>query len=234
MEEKTFPFELKSIDEEGTFEGYAAIFDKPDKMGEVIAKGAFTKTLKEGKTRPMCWYHDPTNPLGTVDLETDEKGLKVKGAFDLNVQAAREKHSLMKKKAIRGLSFGYKTVKDLWDGTTRILKELSLFEISPCTFQMHPDALVTNVKSFEMTLKSLGEVIIDLEGFKGKLSTEKMTLINNAVKALTAILKKSEPSKDTQADKKSRITPIIEALEAENKPQPHLFGSIIEVLENSK
>lgn len=149
MEEKTFPFELKELTDEGTFEGYAAIFGKPDALGEVIEKGAFNKTLKEGKSRPLLWYHDVRNPLGTVELEVDDKGLKVKGEFDINVQAAREKHSLMKKKAIKGLSFGFKTIKDLWDGTTRILKELKLFEVSPVTFQAHPDALVTAVKQWD-------------------------------------------------------------------------------------
>jgi len=148
MEEKTFPFEIKALTDEGTFEGYAAIFGKPDAFGEVIAKGAFDKTLAEGKSRSMLWYHDPRNPLGTAELELDDKGLKVSGVFDLNVQSAREKHSLMKKKAIKGLSFGFKTVRDVWDGTTRILKELKLFEISPVTFQMHPDALVTSVKQW--------------------------------------------------------------------------------------
>lgn len=150
MEEKTFPFDIKAVTEEGTFEGYAAIFGKPDALGEVIAKGAFNQTLaREGKSRPLLWYHDPRNPLGTVELEVDDKGLKVKGEFDLNVQAAKEKHSLMKKKAIKGLSFGFNTIKDIWDGTTRILKEIKLFEISPVTFYAHPDALVTAVKQWD-------------------------------------------------------------------------------------
>ncbi len=148
-EEKTFPFEIKAVTEEGSFEGYAAIFGKPDAFGEVIEKGAFNKTLKEGKSRVMLWYHDPRNPIGTADLEVDDKGLKVKGTFDLNVQAAREKHSLMKTKVIKGLSFGFKTVRDLWDGSTRILKELKLFEISPVTFGMHPQAVITSVKQWD-------------------------------------------------------------------------------------
>ncbi|MCK4795028.1 MAG: HK97 family phage prohead protease, partial [Desulfobacteraceae bacterium] len=147
-EEKTYPFEVKAVTEEGTFEGYAAIFGKPDAFGEVIEKNAFNKTLQEGKSRVMLWYHDPRNPIGTAELEVDDKGLKVKGTFDLNVQAAREKHSLMKSKVIKGLSFGFKTVRDLWDGTTRILKELKLFEVSPVTFGMHPNAVVESVKQW--------------------------------------------------------------------------------------
>jgi HK97 family phage prohead protease len=148
MEEKTFPFEINALTDEGTFEGYAAIFDTPDAMGEVVERGAFTKTLQEGKTRPMCWYHDTRQPMGIVELSVDEKGLKVKGEFDLNVQIAREKHSLMKKKAIRGISFGFKTIKDAWEGTTRRLKEIKLFEVSPVTFGAHPEALVTSVKQW--------------------------------------------------------------------------------------
>ena len=149
MEEKTFPFEVKAVTDEGTFEGYAAIFGKNDAMNEIIEQGAFTKTLKEGKTRPMLWYHDPREPLGMADLEADKKGLRVDGVFDLNVQLAREKHSLMKKKVIRGLSFGFKTINDYWDKAIRILKEIKLYEISPCTFQAHPDALVTSVKQWD-------------------------------------------------------------------------------------
>ena len=55
----------------------------------------------------------------------------------------------MKTKVIKGLSFGFKTVRDLWDGTTRILKELKLFEISPVTFGMHPQAVITSVKQWD-------------------------------------------------------------------------------------
>lgn len=148
MEEKTFSFEIKELTEEGTFEGYAAVFDTPDALGEIVMKGAFNKTLQEGKTRPLCWYHDIRQPIGLVELSVDEKGLKVKGALDLNLRSAQEKHSLLKKKIIKGLSFGFKTIKDIWDGTTRMLKELKLFEVSLVTFQMHPDALVTAVKQW--------------------------------------------------------------------------------------
>lgn len=149
MEEKTFPFEIKAVTEEGTFEGYAAVFGTADAFNEIIDSGAFTKTVKEGKPYPMLWYHDPQQPLGIAMLSIDQKGLKVKGELNLEVQAAREKHALMKQKAIRGLSFGFKTVKDTWEGARRVLKEVKLYEISPCTFGAHPRALVTSVKQWE-------------------------------------------------------------------------------------
>lgn len=149
LEHKTFPFELKEISEEGNFKGYAAIFSKVDAMGEVIEPGAFTKSVKEDKPYPMLWYHDPRQPLGIARLKVDAKGLKVDGELNLEVQAAREKRSLMKQKAIRGLSFGFKTIKDLWEGATRYLKEVKVFEISPVTFGAHPAAIISSIKQWD-------------------------------------------------------------------------------------
>lgn len=238
MEEKTFPFEIKKLTEEGTFEGYAAIFNKPDALNEVIEPGAFTKTLKEGNTRPMLWYHDPRNPIGIVELEVDKKGLKVFGTLNLEVQAAKEKHALMKQKVIKGLSFGFKTIVDAWEDTLRMLKEVKLYEVSPCTFQSHPKALIANVKQekTEHNFKSLDETIKFLEGMKSgeEISPAELKLIDNAVEALAALLKAGEPSEDTQGEEKSIFSSVIEELETENKPQEHLFGSTIKTLENLK
>ena len=148
LEEKTFPFEINAVTEEGSFEGYAAIFGKPDSLNEVIEPSAFNKTLKEGKTRPVLWYHDVRNPIGLAELEVDAKGLKVKGQLNLEVQSAREKHALMKQKVIKGLSFGFKTIIDAWEDAQRFLREVKLYEISPVTFQAHPAALISNVKQW--------------------------------------------------------------------------------------
>lgn len=149
LEKKTFPFEIKELTKEGTFEGYAAIFGKPDAHGEIVEKGAFSKSLKEKDFFTMCWFHNPRDPIGIVYLVEDQKGLKVKGELNLEVQSAREKLALMKQKAIRGLSFGFNTIKDIWDGNKRRLKEVKLFEVSPVTFGAHPGAIITNVKQWD-------------------------------------------------------------------------------------
>lgn len=236
LETKTFPFELehKKFDEEGTIEGYAAVFGKPDRMGEVIEKGAFTKTLNEKKSFPMLWYHDPRDPIGIVDdVKVDGKGLRIRGQLNLDVKSAQEKYSLMKQKAIRGLSFGYRTVKDHWDRRVKSLLEINLFEISPVTFPMHPEAFITGVKqwgeekSFPESLKGM---LAFLENFR---STEikSSKALDVAIKSLTDILKGVEPPQGTPA-LKSLYTPIIEAL-GKGKPQPHLLESVFEALGNN-
>ncbi len=239
MEEKTFPFEIKALTEEGQFEGHAAIFGKPDMFNESIEKGAFTKTLKEKKQFPVLWYHDFRSPVGIADADIDQKGLHVIGQLNLDVQMAREKLALMKQKAIRGLSIGFRTLQDKWEKGVRYLLEIKLFEISLATFQVHPKALVRNVKAlgFENHLESLQVIEEYLKEVKaGKvISSVNLKLINNAVIALVELLAAAEPSSDTQnADKKSLFHTVIEGLETENKPHVHLFGSTLKTLENQK
>jgi len=238
MEYKTFPYEIKEIDEKGTFEGYASIFGNPDAINDIVEPGAFTKSLKENEFFTMCWYHDARDPIGIVYLEEDAKGLKTKGELNLEVQSAKEKHALMKQKAIRGLSFGFNSIKELWEGKFRRLKEVKLFEVSPVTFPMHPKALISSVKnmqldSIEDVLAYLDATITKLEEFKSnkRMIEANLELIDKAQKALTAILKKSEPPEGTRIGEIGILSPIIEALEAKDKPRTHLSG-IIEALEN--
>ncbi len=240
LEQKTFPFEIKSISEEGEFEGYAAIFGgKPDLYNEIIEPGAFKKTLSEKSQFPVLWYHDPRNPLGFADADADKKGLHVVGQLNLEVQLAREKRALMIQKVIRGLSIGFRTITDTIKNRIRYLKEIKLVEISLATFQVHPKALVKNVKALGFdssldSLKTVEEFLIEVKAGK-MISSVNMQLINNAVNALVILLAKTEPPKDTQdAGKKSLFSSVIEGLETENKPHLHLFGSTIKTLENIK
>lgn len=240
LEEKTFPFEIKSISEEGEFEGYAAIFGgKPDLYNEIIEPGAFKKTLSEKSQFPVLWYHDPRNPLGIADADTDKKGLHVLGKLNLEVQLAKEKRALMVQKAIRGLSIGFRTITDTIKDRIRYLKEIKLYEISLATFQVHPKALVKNVKALGFdssldSLKTVEEFLIEVKAGK-MISSANMILINNAVKALVILLAKTEPPKDTQdTGKKSLFSSVIEGLETENKPHLHLFGSTIKTLEQKE
>jgi HK97 family phage prohead protease len=96
---------------------------------------------------PILWQHDPYEPIGvSISLEEDRKGLFTVGQCNLDVRRGAEAHSLMRQKAIKGLSIGYQTIKDAIDGSTRRLKELDLWEYSPVTFPANQLAAVTAVK----------------------------------------------------------------------------------------
>ncbi len=82
--------------QEGIIRGYASTFGgEADSYGDVIAAGAFSKTLSEHagkKTTPaMLWAHDPANPIGKwTRLVEDSMGLAVEGKLTLAVPRAQE------------------------------------------------------------------------------------------------------------------------------------------------
>lgn len=154
IEHKTIELKLDQVDPEGTFEGYAARFNNVDLGDDVIAPGAFKKTLRKSKGRvPILDSHDPRNQIGwNAEASEDERGLLVKGRLNLEVQSAREKHALMKQAfemgTSMGLSIGFRTIKWDFDRDTdvRTLKELELIEYSVVAFPMNIEARTTVVK----------------------------------------------------------------------------------------
>lgn len=155
IETKDFKFTLDSFDDEnGTFTGYASVFGVIDAYRDIVDKGAFKKSLREKKEFPILWSHSIMEPIGVAVLMEDETGLRVEaGKLNLDVQRAKEVRSLMKQGAIEGISIGYQTIDakpDRDDPQTRHLREVKLWEISPCVFPANEEAVVDEVKSEEI------------------------------------------------------------------------------------
>jgi HK97 family phage prohead protease len=148
---KDFKLEIKSVEEDGTFEGYLSVFDVVDLTGDLVEKGAFGKTIKEHPDGiVMLWQHDPSKPIGKMFLTEDDYGLKVKGVLALGVSQAQEAYTLLKAGIVRWMSIGYKAIKkEMVDGIRR-LKEVKLFEGSVVTFPALPLAQITAVKAEDM------------------------------------------------------------------------------------
>ena len=76
---KTNPIgELKDLDEKsGIVKGYGSVFDNIDADGDIITKGAYTKTIAEnGKIIKYLYQHKMDMPLGKmINLFEDKKGL---------------------------------------------------------------------------------------------------------------------------------------------------------------
>jgi len=151
MEFLEFKIDFKASEsmlENGEFEGMASVFGNVDQGNDVVDKGAFTRTLEhKGNTIPLLWHHNPSEPIGVGIVKQVSKGLAIIGKLNLEVQKAREAHSLLRQKAVKGLSIGFQTVKEKFDGAIRHLKELKLFEVSVVTFPMNTQANVEGVKN---------------------------------------------------------------------------------------
>lgn len=150
-EMKRVPADMGSVRLDGTFEGYASIFNEVDLGNDVVAPGAFTASLAQRGPSGirMLFQHDAAEPIGTWEkVEETPQGLKVRGRLALATQKGREVHELMRASAIDGLSIGFRTIRARQDRTTgaRRILEADLWEISVVTFPMQESARVDNVK----------------------------------------------------------------------------------------
>lgn len=133
--------------DDGAIEGLAWPFGTPDRVGDMIQKGAFASAKMP---IPLLFGHDPNDPVGVWDTATEaEDGLRLKGRLLVGeVARAREVRALVVAGAVRGISIGFRTKKSATrTGGGRTILDLELMEASLVTIPMHPGARVTSAKS---------------------------------------------------------------------------------------
>jgi HK97 family phage prohead protease len=129
------------------FAGYAAIFDRPDRGGDVIRKGAFAASLERAGQVPLLWQHKSGALIGRIEhLSEDNRGLRVIAELGTGSDAARAA-KLVRDGRIDGLSFGYRVREAGKSGGLRELRDLELVEVSLVAEPMQPKARVHAVES---------------------------------------------------------------------------------------
>jgi len=142
---------------EGIIEGYGSTFGgEPDAYRDVIAKGAYLKSLADHKQRGtmpvMLWAHKHDDPVGKwTSMHEDSKGLVVVGSINLKTMRGRDVWEHVKAGDVTGFSIGYRVplggAEYLPEGVT-LLKEIALHEVSVVALPANHGARITSVKSF--------------------------------------------------------------------------------------
>tara|TARA_Y100001973_G_scaffold22839_1_gene34119 strand:- start:1171 stop:2319 length:1149 start_codon:yes stop_codon:yes gene_type:complete len=168
-EKQIFFAEIKT-EQEGVFMGYASTFGNVDNGNDIVAKGAFTKSLAERPASKvkLLSQHKTDEPIGIFEeIFEDSKGLYVKGRLALGTQKGRETYELMKMGAIDGMSIGFRAnpEKQTYNESkrTRTLNEVQLLEISLVTFPMNERAIVQSVKG-EKSIREWETILRDAGG----------------------------------------------------------------------
>jgi len=165
METKRLPLEsldLKMVDGEMKFAGYASVFGGVDAYGDTIDPKAYDRTIKrKNSDRPirMRWNHfGPVIGKWTA-MRVDEKGLYVEGELTPNHSVASDVFASMKHGSVDGMSIGYmpKKIEVLGDGK-RLLKEIELVEISVVEEPADTGAKINDVKALIDEATSLKEI----------------------------------------------------------------------------
>lgn len=159
MEKKTFEGKLEikfATSDTGTttksFSGYGAYFNNVDRGGDIIAPGAFSKSLADHKaagTMPQMFFNHEafSMPIGVWRaMEEDAKGLLVEGEL-IDTTSGRDTYAALKAGAVKGLSIGFRCSAFEIHNNIRTITEASLMEVSVVTFPMNEAATVTDVKS---------------------------------------------------------------------------------------
>ena len=151
MRTKSTEFKTREDGENLAIEGYFAVFDSVYEiapgMSESIAPGAFDNTLS-GDIRALI-NHDTTLVLGrtkanTLQLKADNHGLW--GHIDINRSDvdAMNLYSRVQRGDVDQCSFGFNIVNEETDfredGSVHwTIREVELFEVSPCTFPAYEE-----------------------------------------------------------------------------------------------
>ena len=197
MEKMCVSLDVKSL-KERELEGLGAVFRNRDLGGDIIAPGAFSKTLKAPtqKVRPMLWMHKPDQVIGRWDsMKESDEGLVVKGIL-ADTDLGNEIHTLLKMEAVRGLSIGYEVNDYGYDKSgARILKEIDLWEVSVVSMPMNPLATIQHVKS---RLSAAGEYVPTIKEFERILRNAGCSA--NVAKAISYRLRNLEDEPDERSD----------------------------------
>jgi len=157
-----------NVDEaQGIVECFVAAVGNKDSVGDIVATGAFTESLKRRKPR-VVWGHNWNDPIGKV-LEIYEVpandprlpakmkqagvgGLYARVQFNLATEKGREAFASV---AFFGgdqeWSIGYKTINATYDQSLQanILREVELYEVSPVLHGANQLTATISVKSDE-------------------------------------------------------------------------------------
>jgi len=197
MERRTITLkELRVVDSvsepgvEPAIEGYASVFDSwSEELGgnspfrEKVVKGAFEETIQIDDIRAL-FNHDPNyvlgrNKAGTLTLEEDEKGLKVR-IVPPDTQWAKDLLVSIKRGDITQMSFGFTVILDRWSYEDNIdvreLLKVKLFDVSPVTFPAYSQTECGIRSMFDIMKTHQSEVAKSKENNKRKLEMQKQKL----------------------------------------------------------
>lgn len=175
------PMETHTFDDNtGKFEGYATVYgvpiDRP--FGQVVMDpGLFSDSIKRqgAENIRLLWQHNTDEPIGVYEeLREDSKGVFVQGRLLVEeIARAKEVYSLMKNKAIGGLSVGFGVLEQHTDKDSELVHYTKgeLFEVSAVTFPANVEAKVSRVHSADFKSIRDFEEFLREAGFSRKDAT---------------------------------------------------------------
>jgi len=150
LERKQYSATVSTPDADaGVVEAIVSVFGNIDHANEVVLPGAF-KTSLQTRLPKGVWAHQWDMPIAkTLEARETDKGLYIKGQFNLDTQRGREAYSDIKFGIIDEFSIGYRVKLDQVNEETkaRELVDIELYEWSPVLVGMNDQTELLTIKS---------------------------------------------------------------------------------------
>lgn len=205
---KGIPQGFKDVDvKQGIVSGYFAHFGSKDSDGDIIVKGAFSKTIRENgpeSKHPRIKHlldHNKKNAIATIQvLKEDDYGLYYESKAGRHT-AGRDFLLMVEDGIITEHSHGYITLKEQQKSDANYIYENILLEGSSLQFWgANSNTPVLGVKSEEDLFNTLS--MLEKAVRNGRYSDETFIQLTERIKSLYDALK---PSKDTSEEQKPTV-----------------------------
>ncbi len=219
---KSFGGSVKDVDRKGrTVTGYFSTWGylptgqpMPDSDGDVMDKGAFSKTLQMNgpESGNRIWHlfnHDTGKPIGKpTTLKEDATGLYFETKFPDTV-LANDILKLYESGSITEHSIGFNIIQSRNESNYQLIQEVRLWEGSSVLWGANENTPVTGLKAEEFTIKTnlLNELMRN-----GTLSDETFEMIEKLLKDIQAIFKSGEPEENKPEIKTATGVPEVEII----------------------
>ena len=184
---------IKADAQENIIKGYASHFNNKDSHGDIITRGAFSKTIKENMNRvKVLWQHNMYEPIGKpIDMVEDDKGLFTVSKIS-ETDIGKKAMILARDGVLNEMSIGFYPIKEDYDETKQanMIREIKLMEYSLVTLASNPLAQLTDVKHL------LGEYQYSKGNVMDIVAIE-------LLKSIKALVNDDKPSNDTLNVEKS-------------------------------
>jgi HK97 family phage prohead protease len=146
---------------QGIVSGYFAMFGNKDLDGDIIERGAFTKTIQERgpKGKQLIKYlldHDRTKSVAKInELYEDVKGLRYDAKIGTH-SLGQDFMKMIESGLINQHSFGFAIVKEMYDEQSKAnrIKEVAMMEGSAIQFLgANPETTLIDLKSESDAMK---------------------------------------------------------------------------------
>lgn len=189
--------EIKEVNDNGKFVGFASIYGNRDQGGDVVVAGALTKTIQERGGKFPLFYNHRVN-VGVSSVQDTPKGALTEGVINLEKQVGRDLYSDIKFFAANGQSFGmsigYTPIPDKIErkNGTRYLREIVLHETTLTESPMNQEATVVDVKT----------ILEDIAEWKAgrKLSAASRARLEAAMEEIRSLMAEPEQQEASGAD----------------------------------